>query len=85
MDAQVAENTTRPDRRRLPSRKVVPPPIGGLTTSDSIEDCDTAVTDRGNATRLRLKPGATDWDKEENRRSRRRRGAIHRRNLHRVP
>ena len=38
MDAQVAEPAPRPDRRRLPSRKVVPLPIAGLTATDSIED-----------------------------------------------
>lgn len=37
MDAQVAEPQDRPDRRRLPSRKVVPLPIDGLTATDSIE------------------------------------------------
>lgn len=38
MDAQATEIAPRPDRRRLPSRKVVPLPIGGLTASDTIED-----------------------------------------------
>lgn len=38
MDAQVAAPQDRSDRRRLPSRKVVPLPIGGLTATDSIED-----------------------------------------------
>jgi hypothetical protein len=37
MSAQVAESLPRPDRRRLPSRKVVPLPIGGLTAPDSIK------------------------------------------------
>src|SRR6266498_1193475 len=37
MSAQVAESVPRPDRRRLPSRKVVPLPVGGLTAPDSIE------------------------------------------------
>jgi hypothetical protein len=37
MDAQATEITTRPDRRRLPSRKVVPLPVGGLSVPDSIE------------------------------------------------
>jgi integrase len=37
MTTQLAESSPRPDRRRLPSRKVVPLPIGGLSP-DSIED-----------------------------------------------
>lgn len=37
MTAQTAETAPRPDRRRLPSRKVVPLPVGGLTAPDSIE------------------------------------------------
>src|SRR5512135_2977070 len=37
MDAQVATPPTRPDRRRLPSRKVVPLPVDGLTAPDSVE------------------------------------------------
>jgi hypothetical protein len=37
MRPQVTETTPRPDRRRLPSRKVVPLPIGGLTAPDAIE------------------------------------------------
>jgi integrase len=38
MDPQVAQQPPQPDRRRLPSRKVVPLPIAGLTATDSIED-----------------------------------------------
>ena len=38
MDAQVVQPAPRPDRRRLPSRKVVPLPVGDLTATDSIED-----------------------------------------------
>ena len=35
---QPAEPQHRPDRRRLPSRKVVPASIGGLGAADSIEE-----------------------------------------------
>jgi integrase len=37
MTAQATDPLARPDRRRLPSRKVVPLPIGGLGGPDSIE------------------------------------------------
>ena len=37
MTVQVTENEPRSDRRRLPSRKVVPLPIGGLAAPDAIE------------------------------------------------
>jgi len=37
MTAQVTETEARPDRRRLPSRKVVPLPIDGLAAPDAIE------------------------------------------------
>ncbi|MCU1500550.1 MAG: site-specific integrase [Acidimicrobiales bacterium] len=37
MTAQATDPPTRPDRRRLPSRKVVPLPIDGLSGPDSIE------------------------------------------------
>lgn len=36
MTAQVTQIEARPDRRRLPSRKVVPLPIGGLAAPDAI-------------------------------------------------
>jgi site-specific recombinase XerD len=39
MTAQATGLGTRPDRRRLPSRKVVPLPIGGLAAPDAIEAC----------------------------------------------
>lgn len=38
MEPQVVEPAPRPDRRRLPSRKVVPLPVAGLTAADAIED-----------------------------------------------
>ncbi|MDY7089585.1 MAG: hypothetical protein SYR96_31335 [Actinomycetota bacterium] len=37
MTAQVTDISSRPDRRRLPSRKVVPLPIGGLAAPNAIE------------------------------------------------
>ncbi len=37
MTTQATDSPARPDRRRLPSRKVVPLPIGGLAGPDSIE------------------------------------------------
>lgn len=37
MTVQVTDIEVRPDRRRLPSRKVVPLPIGGLAARDAIE------------------------------------------------
>jgi hypothetical protein len=37
MTARVTESEFRQDRRRLPSRKVVPLPIGGLTVPNAIE------------------------------------------------
>jgi integrase len=37
MATQLTEPAPRPDRRKLPSRKVVPLPIGGLAGPDSIE------------------------------------------------
>jgi hypothetical protein len=37
MTVQATDSPPRPDRRRLPSRKVVPLPIGGLAGPDSIE------------------------------------------------
>jgi integrase len=37
MHAQLASSSPRPDRRRLPSRKVVPPPEGGLSGPDSLQ------------------------------------------------
>ncbi|MGH3599491.1 MAG: tyrosine-type recombinase/integrase [Pseudonocardiaceae bacterium] len=37
MTAQATDPPSRPDRRRLPSRKVAPLPIGGLSGPDSIE------------------------------------------------
>jgi hypothetical protein len=37
MTAQLTGIEARPDRRRLPSRKVVPLPIGGVTAPDAIE------------------------------------------------
>ncbi len=37
MTAQVTEIKPRPDRRRLPSRKVVPLPLGSLAAPDAIE------------------------------------------------
>jgi site-specific recombinase XerD len=37
MTAQVTDISSRSDRRRLPSRKVVPLPIGGLAAPDAIE------------------------------------------------
>jgi hypothetical protein len=37
MNVQATDIEARPDRRRLPSRKVVPLPIGGLTAPDAIE------------------------------------------------
>jgi integrase len=38
MNTQAADIGPRPNRRRLPSRKVVPIPIGGPDAADSIED-----------------------------------------------
>ncbi|MGH3857683.1 MAG: hypothetical protein ACRDR6_30180, partial [Pseudonocardiaceae bacterium] len=37
MTAQATDPPSHPDRRRLPSRKVAPLPIGGLSGPDSIE------------------------------------------------
>ena len=37
MTAQATDPPQRPDRRRLPSRKVVPLPVSGLAGPDSIE------------------------------------------------
>jgi integrase len=37
MSAQATDSSPRPDRRKLPSRKVVPLPISGLAGPDSIE------------------------------------------------
>ncbi|HWR49248.1 MAG TPA: hypothetical protein VN327_16815 [Pseudonocardiaceae bacterium] len=37
MTAQATNSPLRPDRRGVPSRKVTPLPIGGLSGPDSIE------------------------------------------------